>query len=316
LKSFGINSIFLETLAYNDDDSLYRSKNSFQSWGLYTQENIYNRLSHKLIYLNYNVYSYEVKMSSQIDTSRIGQKLYFINKSDVKWIPFEADSLILEYFYSKNDLSQREAEQAIKIYQKLIRNKIKKALIYCGYSHSFKSSKYMAGLLQHLLQKPVYSIDQIYLNEHSEKKYENPLYIQFETVNYPFIIFNGNTPVRTILYPEKDSVNNNLIDIAVVSPRTIYINHRPTWLELGGDRKRYPLSKFIDVNKYSTDILVTVYENEQYEKDKINSVPEDVFQVVNESKGYDLILSPDKKYHIFITRNGQTLTDKIIYAGK
>ena len=317
LKALGINSVFLETLAYVNDDSLHHKENSIQSSGLYTRESVYNQVCHKLKRLNYNVYSYEIGPLNQIDTQRIGKKLYLVNKADDKWQPIETDSLILNKYFSKDDFIQREAEQAIHIYQKIIRNHIGKAFIYCGYSHLFKSNDFMAGLLQHLLRKPVFSIDQMYLNEHSDKKYENPLYIKFASTHSPFIITDSNNNIiHSMRHPIYKYVTDSLIDMAIGTPRTIYIHNRPTWLELGGDRIRCSLSKFIDVNKYQTDFLVTIYESEEYEKDKINAIPEDVFQVELHSKDYDVILTPNKKYRLFIIKDSQILIDKIISSNE
>ncbi|HSH64288.1 MAG TPA: hypothetical protein VLB84_00470 [Bacteroidia bacterium] len=317
LKILGINSIFLETLAYADDDSAYLSKKSIQSLGVYTRENVYNQVCGKLKRLDYKVYSYEIGATGQIDTQRVGQRIYFINKTDKKWVPLEADDLILNKFYSIDEFAQREAEQAIHIYQKIIRNNIKKAFIYCGYVHSYKSDNYMAGLLQHLLNKTVYSIDQIHLDEHSERQFESPVYTKFASTNIPFTIVDkrGNI-VHSILHPKLNHKTDSLIDLLVGLPRTIYIHNRPSYLELDGDRKRYPLSKFIDTKKFKTDFLVTIYEDSVYEKDKINAVPEDVFQIELESKDYDVILTPNKEYRLFITKDSQTLIEIIITANE
>lgn len=317
LKTLGINSIFLETLAYVNDDSAYHKDNSIQLSGLYTRENVYNQVCHKLKRLNYNVYSYEIGPLNQIDTQRIGTKLYLVNKADDKWQPIEIDSLILNKYFSKNDFIQREAEQAIHIYQKIIRNNIRKAFIYCGYSHLYKSYDFMAGLLQHLLRKSVFSIDQMYLNEHSDKKYENPLYIEFASAHTPFVIVDSNNKIiHSIRHPIYKYITDSLIDMSIGTPRAIYIHNRPTWLELGGDRIRRSLSKFIDVNKYQTDFLVTIYENEEYEKDKFNAIPEDVFQVELQSADYDVILTPNKEYRLFIIKDSQILIDKIITSNE
>ena len=104
--------------------------------------------------------------------------------------------------------------------------------------------------------------------------------------------------------------------MSIGTPRAIYIHNRPTWLELGGDRIRRSLSKFIDVNKYQTDFLVTIYENEEYEKDKFNAIPEDVFQVELQSADYDVILTPNKEYRLFIIKDSQILIDKIITSNE
>lgn len=312
LKSHGINSIFLETLIYIENDSAEQSNHSIQSLGYYTRENVYNQVCHKLKRLKYNVYSYEINSANKIDTQRIGKKNYFIDKKDKKWIPIEVDTLVLSKLYSKHEFFEREAIQALHIYQKILRNNIKKAFIYCGYAHCYKSDNYMAGLLQRLIAKQVYSIDQIHLNEHSEKKFENPLYTKFAQTSFPFVITNNSKIMHSLRHPIYGYITDSLINVSVGSPRAKYINNRPAYLELNGDRKRYPMSKFIDVKKFSSDILIEIYEESEYEKNKINAIPEDVFQVEYESGNYDAILTPNRNYHLFVTKDNQILIDKII----
>jgi hypothetical protein len=153
LKYDGFSSIFMETLMYVGNDSVYAQNKNVEDWGYYTQENVFHQVSHKLEGMKYKLYSYEVTYPRKMDTVRNNNKLYFINKAEANWIPIEADSLLLANFFSANDNIQREAEQALNIYQKITRNKIKKAFIYCGYTHNFKSNKYMGGMLQHLMRK-------------------------------------------------------------------------------------------------------------------------------------------------------------------
>lgn len=313
LKAFGINSVFLETFSYTGDDSTYLSAHPIQSLGLYTRENVFSQVCNKLKKLQFKLYSYEISHGNPIDTLRIEKTLYFIDKADSRWLPIKADELMVSKLYSKSDMEQREVQQAIHIYQKLLRNNIKKAFIYCGWDHAFKDNGHLAGLLEHLLQKQVYSIDQTILTEHSEKKFEDTLYTKFATSNYPFVITdNKDNPIHSFYYPKYKVAVDSLIDLFVGIPRTTYINNRPTWLELNGDRKRYALSKFIDTAKIKTDFLVTIYDNNEYKEDVINTVPEDVFQVEHQSKDYDTILNPNKTYRLFVTQNNQILIDKII----
>ncbi|HSH66432.1 MAG TPA: hypothetical protein VLB84_11710 [Bacteroidia bacterium] len=163
LKYFGFNSLFLETLAYIPNDSIYQQNNGIDDWGYYTMENTFYQVNYKLKELKYNLFSYEVDYPRKIDTLRRDNTLFFINKSDPNWINIKTDSLLLTNFFSINDNIAREAEQALNIYQKIIRNRFNKVFIYCGYTHAFKANNFMAGMLKHLLKKDIYSIDQMYL---------------------------------------------------------------------------------------------------------------------------------------------------------
>lgn len=313
IKKNGVQSIFLETFAYFKNDSSFFARNPDKHWGVYTSENVYNQTINKMQLMHFNLYSYEFNPGNQLDTTSIGNKKYIIDKEDVNWMPVEADNFIIAQLYSKEDYVRRDAEQAVHIYQKMRSNKIQKALIYCGYSHGWKVNGYMAGILQHLLNKKVFSIDQTLLNEHSDWKHENPLYTKYANTTYPIVFIDKRQqPLHSIYFSDSNYSTDTLVDMVIASPRTIYKNNRPTWLELNGDRKRYTLSTFIDVGEFSNDFLVAIYEGNDYELAKFEAIPVDVFQVQNGAENYDVILVPHKKYHLFAYRDGKIITEKII----
>lgn len=317
LQHYGFNSLFIETLSYVPNDSIYEQNNTIEDWGYYTVENIFHQVCGKLRTMKYKLYSYEVNYPRAIDTLRKGNVLYFINKSDVNWVPVIADTLILRNFFSPNDNIQREAEQALNIYNKIVQNKIQKVFIYCGYSHAFKDNVFMAGMLKHLLKRNVYSIDQIYLHEHSEKKYENPLFTKYGNVKYPFVLVDKqNNALHTVNYLQRNYATDTLFDAAIASPRSIYINNRPTWLELNGERKRYRLNRFIDISSIK-DFLVIITDidtNNQIKqiKNKHETTPADIFQVFGNGSDYDAILRPNKEYNLKVYKDSKVIIDKTI----
>jgi hypothetical protein len=312
-KTLGIKGAFLETFGYVTNDSAYTASNPNIPLGFYSFENIYNQVIHKMKRKNINMFSYEFNPANKLDTTSVDNKRYIIDKQDANWIPIEADNFIITQLYSADDFTSRDAEQALHIYQKMKVQNIQKIFIYCGYDHGLKSNGYMAGILEHLLHKKVFSIDQTLLNEHSETKYENPLYTKYAESTSPFILIDDKKqPIHTIYWEHGNTITDSLIDMAVGSPRTIYIKNRPTWLELNGDRKRYSLSNFIDVTTYTNDFLVVIYDADEYERTKPDAIPEDVFQVQNNAADYDVILTPQKKYHLFVFKDGQKIIDKII----
>jgi hypothetical protein len=311
-KIFGIKSIFIEALGYKLDDSIYRQKDSEIIPGILTKENIYNQTLRKANRLNLNVYSYEMS-NETLDTLTVSHKKYIIDKKNDKWLPVEADSFLLSQFLSLDDYTQRDCLQALHIYQKIRINKIQKAFIYCGYSHEFKSAGFMAGILQHLLNKKIYVIDQSFLTEHSQTKYENRIYKKYANINYPFVLLDrGRKPFHTIYANQNGKASENYIDMIIGSQKTIYKKNRPNWLELNGDRRRYSLSKFIDTNTYKTNFLVTIYELNMHKNLKGEVVPTDIFQVQFNAADYDTILAPNKQYHFIAWRNGIIIIDKII----
>jgi hypothetical protein len=315
LKNLNVDGPFIETLAYMKDDATYKKNNELENWGSYTCENTFKQIVNKLKKMPLPLYSYEIGRSDEFDTIRIQKKLYLVNKLDSLCKPIELDTVLASRLYSKDGNIEREAVQAIHIYQKMIKYKLNKIFIYCGYGHAWKTNNRMAGLLQNLLHKNVFSIDQTILNEHSEKKLEESLYQKFENGPSFFVLVNNkNKPIHTVK-EEQNRLNDSLFDMAIGSPRTIYINNRPTYLELNSERKRYSLAKFIDTDVLKTDFLTIAYDAEEYEKNKI-PVPEDVFQVKSSSKDFDLLLTPNKKYRLLIIQNGATIINKLITSNE
>jgi hypothetical protein len=315
LQNLKIDGLFIETFAYMKDDEAYVKKNKIENWGYYTCENTFKQIAGKLEKMTIPLYSYEEGQLNEFDTIRMHKKLYVISKLDSLCEPIELDAFLSNYLYSKDDNIQREAIQAIHIYQKMIKYKMNKIFIYCGYGHAWKIDNRMAGILKHILHKDVFSIDQTFMNEHSEKRFEESLYRDFSDSSSFFVLVDDkNQPFHTVKYEE--SINNSIFDLIIGSPRTIYINNRPSYLELNGERKRYSLAKFIDANVLKTDFLAIVYDAEQYERNKAITLPEDVFQVKFSSKDYDLILTPNKRYRLFIIQNGATIIDKQITSNE
>lgn len=310
LRNLGVNSVFIETLAYRPNDTASGMEESLEDRGAYGGENIFRQILYKLKQSDLNVYSYEVGFND-LDTMTIQGKKYIVSKTDTKWFPIKADNYILTQFLSKDDFYQREAEQALKIFQKLQRNDIDKALIYCGYAHAWRQGADMIDVLEHLLKEKSFTIDQTILNERVNKNMEDPLYTKFATAGpNPFIIINErDQPLHAVGHINKTTSSDKFVDLVIGSPRSTYINNRPTWLELNGDRKRYKLSTFMDGSTY-TDFLVCFYTPEELQKKKEGYIPDDVFQVVGNGNDYDAILKPNKHYQLIVTKDGKEIINK------
>ena len=310
LQSLGVKSVFIETLAYTSNDTASGIEESLEDRGAYGGENIFRQILYKLKQSDLNVYSYEVGFND-LDTMTIQGKKYIISKKDTKWVPIKADNYILTQFLSKDDFYQREAEQALKIFQKLQRYDIDKALIYCGYAHAWRQGANMIDILEHLLKQKTFTIDQTILNERVNKNMEDPLYARFATegANAFIIVNEQDQPLHAVGHINKTTSSDKFVDLVIGSPRSTYINSRPTWLELNGDRKRYKLSTFMDGSKY-TDFLVCFYTPEELQKKKEEYIPDDVFQVFGNVRDYDAILKPNRHYQLIVTKDGKEIINK------
>ena len=312
LKKLGVDALFLEALQYSATDSIYRNFNPENGMGYYAVENVFRQVMYKLKQAGIPLYSYEEEFE-RLDTATIQGKKYFISKKDKQWIPIPTDDYLLANYVSPHDFYNREVEQALKIYQKLLRNKINKALIFCGYDHGRREGNNMIDNLEHLLKKRVFAIDQVLLNERINRNLEDTLYTQFATASYPFVIVNHQKkPLHTLRSITKSTITDSLCDLFIGSPRSNYIQNRPTWLELNGYRKRYPLSQFMDTTQLYSDFLVCVYRAEVMQTKKDYYIPDDVFQVLGNGKEYDLLLDPHTNYQLKIIKDGQLIIDKPI----
>jgi hypothetical protein len=125
-----------------------------------------------------------------------------------------------------------------------------------------------------------------------------------------------DTPIHTIRPYKESYLTDTLFDVSIASPRSVYINNRPTWLELEGDRKRYKLNTLMNVRGIN-DYLITIYDIEHdFKKNKDKNInpealPVDVFQVIGSGENYDAILMPNKKYRLIAIKDGKIITDKI-----
>lgn len=310
LKKFGVRDIFVETLSYSSSDSVFNYMET-EDWGYYAVENVFHQTMLKIKHSGIRLRSYE-ESSNDIDTMTIQAQRYFVSHRDTKWIPIKADTFMLSRFFSEDSFFNREARQALKIAQKLDREEIGKAFIYCGYAHAWRQGGCMIDLLEHLLKSKIYSIDQTLMNECASRQFENPLYTKFATTDFPFVLLTTqNEPMRLLWSNNKKQQGKKLVDLVIASPRSVYAHNRPTWLELNGDRKRYSLSKFIRVSDY-TDYLVAVYDPVELTRTKPEYIPQDIFQVFGNGNDYDLILIPNKEYEMRIIKDGKIVLQKPI----
>jgi hypothetical protein len=314
LKKLGVDAVFMETLSYSPNDSCYNKKSS-DEFGYYSCESAFRLAIRKLKQNNLHLYSYEESIS-ELDTMTIRGNIYIVSRNDTKWFPIKADAYILSKFFSKDGgaWDRREVEQGLKIFQKLERNDIKKAFIYCGYKHAWRNKgKDMVDVLEHLLNRKVYIIDQTVMNERENKNLESPLYTKFATPDYPVVIIDEQKKTLHTISHGDETPSDKMVDMVILAPKSVYVDNRPTWLEANGSRKRYNLSTFMDVTQY-TDFLVTVYDQEELNKTKTSYTPDDVVQVIGSGKNYDVILEPGKHYQFRVIKDGKTIIDKRIDA--
>ncbi len=136
----------------------------------------------------------------------------------------------------------RELDQATNLMKRIFENDPEaKALIHVGYAHAHESGLLagvspMAVRLRELTGVDPLTIDQTVMTEHGSPRFDHATYryaLEKHAFTEPVIFRDTNG---------KDFANDPaLTDLTIFSPRSVYVNGRPTWLSLGGIRKPWTL---------------------------------------------------------------------------
>ncbi len=195
---------------------------------------------------------------------------------------------------------EREIEQAINIANIINKNPNSKFLIHCGWEHVIEGTpvnenweKAMAGRLKDFAKIDPFTIDQTHYSEKGDSKYNSP-YINFLNVDYSVIMTNE----KGMLF--NGEIENNQTDCRIIHPVTKYIDARPNWLFMSGERKKYRLPKD-KIPQFP--ILVLAYKIGVFEQ---KGTPFDVVEILDENtignlileKGKYKIILKDKNYNI------------------
>lgn len=195
---------------------------------------------------------------------------------------------------------QREIVQAKNITTLIKENPNSKFLIHCGWDHVIEGTpgnksweKAMAGRLKDYTNIDPFTIDQVDYSEKGDIKFINP-YVTIVNSDKPIIMVNESGKTFN------GSATNDQTDCKIIHPLTKYIDERPNWLFLNGERKAYTLPKS---KIYEYPVLVLAYRKKEFEH---NGIPADVIEILtNESKanlvlqkGTYKIIVKDKNYKI------------------
>lgn len=195
---------------------------------------------------------------------------------------------------------EREIEEAANIAQLVKKNPDSKFLIHCGFDHVIEGTpnnknwgKAMAGRLKDETTIDPFTIDQVAYTEKGDIKFTSP-YVLMANPKKSVIMVNDNGKLFN------GSETNDQTDCRIIHPITQYVNNRPDWLLLDGQRKTYTIPKS-KITEYP--VLVLAYRKNEYDK---NGVPADVIEIVNKEtktnlvldKGIYKIIIKDKNYKI------------------
>jgi hypothetical protein len=197
---------------------------------------------------------------------------------------------------SKHTVNQRDSIQAENIYSVLRKDTAARILVYADGAHISKKAGAdgyipMGVAFRRLSGLDPLTIDQTDMTEESNFGYGRVIY-QAYLQKYPLTTASiariDNVPVN--------AMNNDLYDLSVIHPPTIYKDGRPVWLSLGGLRQ--PM--FIKPTSPNVFLVQAYYENEIVENENTpwQLVPADQTYIPGGKKSYLLYLKKGK-YRVY-----------------
>jgi hypothetical protein len=224
------------------------------STGYYTQEPQFGNMVREALKLGYTIFPYETKIHA--------------------------------------DGKEREIQQARNIQQVVEKHPDDKFLIHCGFDHIIETyvpgwEKAMAGRVKEFTGIDPFTINQEILTEHFLREKENPYFLLVDTLKEVSVFVDDEGNVF------HGGPGDERFDVRLFHPRTTYINGRPNWLLMQGERKIYMLHP--DSISIDYPILVKAFnKNEGTEP-----VPVDVIEIKNITDQKGIIL-PTGEYNLLL----------------
>lgn len=263
LYNIGFTNMGFETLSYRDK-AINTRKYPVDTTGYYSQEPQFGNLIRKALKIGYYVFPYETKNFS-------------------------------------NGVRQREIDQAKAIDSMIKLKPDEKFLIYCGYDHNlegqhpFWENTMATNLISYSGINPL-TINQTKYTERGNAELNDKFFNVFN-VTEPTVLIDKTTN-KALPYTRKKGFS----DIAVIHPKTSFINNRPNWL-FNNNVKQVSL----DLNEITLEFPVMVYAF--YKNEDIHTaVPADIVEVKDNTQPITLALEK-VDYTIVVTdRNKKSIS--------
>jgi hypothetical protein len=203
--------------------------------------------------------------------------------------------------------NQRDSIQAANLYKVIRQDTAARVLVYAGYAHISKKAAEGGHVPMGLAFKRMSGMDPLTIDQTDMTDGGNfgygDVYYQAYLQRFPLktasIAMINNEPVNV--------TNNDLYDLAIIHPPTVYQDGRPNWLTLDGTRK----PTYIKPTTTSTFLVQAYYEDEvdKNEGKPWRLVPADQTYIRTGKKNYVLYLKSGKytiyfrdlNYHILNT---------------
>jgi hypothetical protein len=191
--------------------------------------------------------------------------------------------------------SQRDSIQALNIYKVIQADPAAKILVHAGYGHIAEKNNGedytpMAMAFKKISGIDPLTIDQTDMTEEGDFEYGKAFYDAY-IQKYPV-----TTPSIALLNDQALNVTyNQLYDLSVIHPRTVYRDGRPNWLSLGGRRQAF----YINADNKNTFFVQAYYQFESFGNKPGQVVPADQTYVQTNKGSYLLYLRRGKYIIIF-----------------
>lgn len=166
---------------------------------------------------------------------------------------------------------EREIEQARNIKKLIDKNPNEKFIIHCGFDHVLEGNypnwgKAMAGRLYEFTGINPLTINQTKYSERSKSELNDPLLQALNLTESSILIDNNSKPLN---YERQESFT----DIAVLHPKTKYVNNRPNWL-FESQNKDVPF-QLTDLEISFPVMALAYFKDENIN----NAVPADIIEI-------------------------------------
>ncbi len=204
--------------------------------------------------------------------------------------------------------TQRDSVQAANLFKIIQQDPDARILVHAGYGHIAEKSDSSDFVPMGMAFKKIsgidpLTIDQTNMTEESTFAYGKALYeayVQKYDLAYPSIALVNDEPVNV--------TNNDIYDLSVIHPRTIYRDGRPVWLNMFGLRQ----ALYVKPSDKNTFLVQAYYQYESFSHTPGQLVPADQTYIPTNKGNYLLYLRRGKYILLFRDKNYKVLNTQHI----
>lgn len=190
----------------------------------------------------------------------------------------------------KHTPNVRDSIEAVNLYNAIKKDSTAKMLVLTGFGRNnnealVEGQRTMAMVFKSISNINPVTIDQVAISDGSYFESGEAFYTAFTkkfVITEPSVMLLDKKPANLLGLPG--------ISIAVVHPPANYVNNRPTWLALDGERKETPIQP-----SEKGLFMVQAYHEEEYREDILGQIiPADQTYIAANNGYYSLYLKPGK----------------------